>query len=250
MNSMEHYQQNNPDTKPDRISEKKPSRALKIKYKILSALVTELFLLVNLASCGVLDSAARANIEAAGIPPAVANDPDLIWAAMNGASAEELRDYANTLSMKQTMESNWARETQMAIDEANQLENSSTMSEETVEAPIDVTVSLEQVTGGVYAFRAPQNMEVTSHEFMREMQAAFSQISGTEPNIHQILVAVADDDHAITRIFMDSTVDAYKDNYGNFYAYVGDNVYVATDGQALNKLLDDQGIPHKTFGLP
>lgn len=248
MNSMEHYHKNNPDNKPRQSSERELSfsRSWKLKQAFLVAVLGAGFL----TGCGVMENRAKSNIEAAGIPPAVANDPDLIWAAMNGASAEELRDYANTLSMKQTMESNWARETQMAIDEANQLENSSTIPEEKVEAPIDVTVSLEQVTGGVYAFRAPQNMEVTSHEFMREMQAALNKISGTEPNIHQILVAVADDDHAITRIFMDSTVDAYKDNYGNFYAYVGDNVYVATDGQALNKLLDDQGIPHKTFGLP
>lgn len=250
MNSMEYYGKNNPDNKSRKSPEKKPNQtplSSKIRNGLLVAFLGIGF---TIGATKVAENRAEAAIIGAGIPPAVANDPDLILAAMNGATPNELRDYANTLSMKQDMESNWARETQMAIDEANKLENLSAVPEETAEAPIDVTVSLEQVTDGVYSFHTSQNMEVTSHKFMKEMQAALRNISGTEPNIHQILVAVADDDHAITRIFMDSTVDAYKDNYGNFYAYVGDNVYVATDGQALNQLLDSQGIAHKTFGLP
>lgn len=242
MNSMEHYHKNNPDTKPDRISEKKPSRSLKIKRIFLTAVLGIGFLT---SGCGVVDSRARANIEAAGIPPAVANDPDLIWAAMNGATAEELRDYANTISMKREMENSQARATQMAIDEGKQLEATPDSEQEEI---IEQTIDLEKINEKVFSFVTNDNIEITDKNFIKRMKEALQKTTNTE--IVQVFVAIPDDDFGVTRIFMDSTVESYKSVNGIFYAYPNDTIYVATDMSSLTQFLNSQGINYETFGLP
>jgi len=228
---------------PDKSPEKKSSYPLSFKLK--QAFCLAVLGAGFLTSCGVVDNRARANIEAAGISPIVANDPDLIWAAANGATADELRDYANSLLMKKEIEANQARETQMAIDANNQAENTPEVQQEEV---VEQTIALEQISDGVFSFVTNENIEITSRAFIRRIKASIKETTNTEAV--QVFVAVPDDDFGVTRIFMDSTVESYKDNNGIFYAYPGDTLYVATDMQALTQFLTSQGINYETFGLP
>lgn len=228
---------------PDKSPEKKSSYPLSFKLK--QAFCLAVLGAGFLTSCGVIDNRAKANIEAAGISPIVANDPDLIWAAANGATADELRDYANNLLMQYQRESSQARETQMAIDANNQAENTPPVQQEEV---VEQPVALEQISEGVFSFVTNENIEITSRAFIRRMKDSLKETTNTETA--QVFIAVPDDDFGVTRIFMDSTVESYKNTNGIFYAYPGDTLYVATDMQALTQLLNSQGINYETFGLP
>ena len=228
---------------PDKSPEKKSSYPLSFKLK--QAFCLAVLGAGFLTSCGVIDNRAKANIEAAGISPIVANDPDLIWAAANGATADELRDYANNLLRQREVEISQARETQMAIDANNQAENTPPVQQEEV---VEQPVALEQVSEGVYSFATNDNIEITSKAFIRRMRISLGQSSNTE--INRVFVAVPDDDFGVTRIFMDSTVESYKNANGIFYAYPGDVIYVSTDINSLTNFLNTQGIIHETFGLP
>lgn len=224
--------------------EKKSSlRLKKIQLMMLLALAGTL-----LTSCGVVESRAKANIEAAGVPPAVANDPDLIWEAENGATAEELRDYANSLMMKRSVELNQAMETQDALDAEN-TEEAEQSTQQQMETPVqEQEFSLEQIVQGVYSFSTQENLEVTNQAFFDRVKKSIGKLAGSDVPV--VFVAVMDDVTGVEEIFMDSNIGAYKDSNGAFYAYVGDTVYVSTSSQELSQFLDSKGITHHTFGLP
>lgn len=244
---MEYYQQTKRD-KDKKETKKSPEKksSYPLSFKLKQAFLLSVLGAGFLTSCGVVENRAKAIIDAAGIPAAVANDPDLIWAAMNGATAEELRSHANSLLMQYERESSQARETQMAFDAANQAPQITpeTKQEEVVEQ----SIALEQVGERVYSFRTDDNIEITSKDFIRKVRISLGQPINTE--INRVFVAVPDDDFGVTRIFMDSTVESYKNVNGIFYAYPGDVVYVSTDINSLTNFLNAQGINHETFGLP
>lgn len=207
--------------------------AHKLRQMFLAAVLGAGFL----TGCGI-DDRAKANIAAAGVSPEVANDPDLIWFAANGASPDEIRDYANNLMKNEALLLNNAEE--MSVDLETPADDFQNNNEENIER-----FSLEKIAEGVYSFKANDNIEVTSQLFIKQLRESLGQAGG-------VFFAIVDNNTGITMIFTDSTVDNYEDEDGNkiFYAYPGDTVYVSTSGQALNDFLDSENIEHKFVGLP
>jgi len=233
----------------DKSPEKKSSYPLSFKLK--TAFCLAVLGAGFLSSCSSVEERVKANIESAGVPAEIANDPELIWRAYNGAVGDELRYYANELIKQREIKYKQALATQMAADATKQAEDAlkaqqKVQKEEVVEPP----VALERISQGVFSFVANENIEITSKAFIKRMENSLKETTNTDIEAWQISVAVPDDDFGLTRIFMNSTVESYKKNYGIFYAYPGDTLYVATDSQALTQLLTSQGINYKTFGIP
>ncbi|MBU1033392.1 hypothetical protein KKI22_00375 [Patescibacteria group bacterium] len=183
---------------------------------------------------------AKADLVAAGVSAQMASDPGMIWFAAEGHTSDEIRDFAYNSERNEALILNNANNMEeMTVDLNTPMEDVQNDNESEV-----VLLPLEKIVEGVYSFQAGQNMEITSQNFIRQVRESLAGAEG------RIFVAVKDDDYNVTRIFTDSTVDGYRDNYGNFYAYVGDLVYVATDGQALKDILNSKGINSETFGLP
>ncbi len=236
MNSMEYYNKNN---RPEgRRSPENKTNQTPLTSKIRNGLlVAFLGIGLTIGATKVAENRAEAAIIGAGIPPEVAHDPDLIWAAMNGASASELNTLAGNIMRNNSLMLNNTMEEMSEFSPDDTLENSAEI------APEFETFALEKLTEGVYGFTADKNIEVTSQNFIKQLRESLGQAG-------QVFFAVPDDNYGTTRVFTDSTINGYRDNYGNFYAYIGDYVYVATDAQALNNLLSAKGINHETFGLP
>lgn len=237
----------------DKSSEKKSSYPLSFKLK--QAFCLAVLGVGFLTGCNSAEDRARANIKAAGVSALIANDPELLWRAMNGSVGEELKYYSNELLEQRERENNREMEAQRVIDATKQAEDAlkaqqkAQQKEEVVQPP----VALERISEGVFSFVANENIEITSKAFIKRMQNSLKETTNletTDIEAIQVFVAVPDDDFGVTRIFMNSTVESYKRNYGIFYAYPGDTLYVATDMQALLQLLTSQGIDYKIFGLP
>ncbi|AKM80974.1 MAG: hypothetical protein UT13_C0001G0010 [Candidatus Pacebacteria bacterium GW2011_GWF2_38_9] len=186
---------------------------------------------------------AKADLAAAGLSAEMSSDPGMIWFAAEGHTSDEIRDFAYNLERNRALilNNNANSMEEMTVDLNTPMEDAQTDVAAEVSAE---KLPLEKIVEGVYSFQAGQNMEITSQNFIRQVRESLAGAEG------RVFVAVKDDDYNITRIFTDSTIDGYRDNYGNFYAYVGDLVYVATDGQALKDILNSKGINSETFGLP
>lgn len=215
---------------------------------------------VFLSSCGVIDSRAKSIVESAGVPPAVANDPDLLWYAANGATAEELRDYANTILMKRSVELQNAQATQQAQQEAQEEAQQEQEPEPTVESTLspEEELTLNKEYGGVFSFKTEfdvsGNIEVTDQSFIRRVKEALQEAGENNDRVYvavnDIGTASNENPNGIFRIFMDSTVDSYKAVNGVYYIYPGDTVYISTDIKALEEFLTANGWQFDVFGLP
>jgi len=215
-------------------------RSVAIKQGITAILVGTGFIM---GMFSIAEKNAKAEVAAAGLSANMSSDPRVIGFALVGHTPDEIRDYAFNLERNEALILNNANNMEeMTVDLNAPIEEVQNNNES--EVVLAEKLPLEKIAEGVYSFQAGQNMEITSQNFIRQVRESLAGAEG------RIFVAVKDDDYNVTRIFTDSTIDGYKDNYGNFYAYVGDLVYVATDGQALKDILNSKGINSETFGLP
>jgi hypothetical protein len=229
---------------PKKDQRKRSPIVLRIEIAVIFALAGSL-----ISGCSVLENRAKERIASAGVPPAVANDPDLIWQASNGATDEELRSYANSLLLGRERELNQAMATQQAEKEAAAFATpTATQEPEINEFKPKTQINFEKITDGVYSFQTDSNIEITDPGFILYIKNTLKKLENLE-NI-RVFISVIDDATGVTQIVLDSTASDYKEANGPLFAYVGDKVFIAADGAALTELLDSQGIKHKTFGLP
>jgi len=248
MNSMEYHHKTTSGSKSEGAKEpendKKYPLSFKFKRIFLAATVGFTALL---SGCGAVESRAMDNIQAANVPAEVANDPDLIWFAMNGATTEEIQDYAHSLMMQTNPMSdpnfNPARETQMSIDATKQAEATDVPTTEPTVA--ETSINFESVSPGVYSFVVAGITEVANRDFAQSVKDALKQTTGVDSA--EVVFGVPDDAYGVTRIFLGSNVEAYYNTYGGFYAYQGDTIYTATDTQTLIDFLKSTGISYETF---
>ena len=228
------------ETSGSRERSKSHSASFRLKQVLFLAILG-----ASLSACGVIDSRAQARIDAAGVSPAVANDPELINYAANGATNEEIRDYASSLLMRQKVEIDQAIQMQSAMEPA--AEEKSPFDEED-EVAQEEKILLKKEAEGVYSFSATKSIEITDEAFIKRIKASLKDAGSFGTN--DVFIAVPDDNAGITRIFPYLTLNNWREKFGFFWIYVGDEVHIATDEQALNQLLDSKGIGHETFDFP
>lgn len=224
-------------------SEKPKKRPASLRLKGIFALA---ILGMTLSACSAIDSRAQANIDAAGVPPAVAHDPELIsYAASGSPSAEEIQNFAETLSMRQQTRIKHAQETQAAIEPAAEEKPSFNEEDEVAQ---EEKFLLKKEAEGVYSFSAAESIEITDEAFIKRIKASLKDTGSFGTN--DVFIAVPDDDARLTRVFPYLTLSNWREKFGFFWIYTGDEVYIATDEQALNQLLDSRGVIRETFDFP
>ena len=201
-----------------------------------------------LAGCDYIDNAAKDKLWAAGVPPELQNDETLLWAAANGATDQELRaEAANILQLRELK----LRQAQ------NQPENNSPEPTETAEVEEreeqawEKPVVIKQVTQGVYSFTVSDNVEITDPEYINRLRTNLATIIDDFAN-RDIFVAVKDDDAGEVKIFTASTIQSYAEENGPFYAYPGDEIFVASydNSSALSKWFKSLGQETNFIGVP